>query len=201
MARPIVKREYITRGVVEVIARKGLHATTIQDIADAAQVSPGLLYRYWEDRDDLAAEVYVEHYERVLQFVAGRVALQADFAGKLRAMVEAVLQFADEQTHILRFLLFSQHELATHVTPERNIHHWLEQLLDEGMRAGVVRSLDRQVAVQILIGIVLQPIVGGLYGRSPTPFLALRDELLRAIEGALLVSPRVTGKVVGKARK
>ena len=51
MARPIQKRENIERGVVQVVAEKGLGATTIQDIASAVGVSPGLLYRYWKNRD------------------------------------------------------------------------------------------------------------------------------------------------------
>ena len=40
MARPVEKREHIERGVVEVVARKGLRGTTIQDIASEAHVSP-----------------------------------------------------------------------------------------------------------------------------------------------------------------
>ena len=111
MARPIQKREDIERGVVEVVAEKGLGATTIQDIAAAAGVSPGLLYRYWKNRDDLASEVYQRHWYALLERMAGPAAAESDVLSKVRAMALAFLEFADEDPVLVKCLPISQHVL------------------------------------------------------------------------------------------
>ena len=125
MARPIEKREHIERGVVEVIARKGLHGTTIQDIANEASVSPGLLYRYWENRDELAAEVYRRHYDELLASLGARVLGKTGFWPQVDALVRAFLEFADEKPTILKFLLLSQHDLHQFVPAESGVRQFL----------------------------------------------------------------------------
>ena len=104
MARPVVKRAQIEGGVVDVVARKGLHATTIKDIASAASVSPGLLYRYWENRDALAGEVYQSHLRELLGRLTSAAATERTATARLRAMIAAFLDFADRSPTLLKFL-------------------------------------------------------------------------------------------------
>ena len=124
MARPIEKREHIEKGVVEVIARKGLRGTTIQDIALAAGVSPGLLYRYWKNRDDLAGEVYREHYQALLERLATLGIRETRFWDRLSSMIRGFLEFADGNPTVLKFLLLSQHDLQQGVPTEKGIRRF-----------------------------------------------------------------------------
>ena len=187
MARPIAKREDIERGVLEVVARKGLRGTTIQDIADAASVSPGLLYRYWKNRDDLATEVYRKHYVELVQSLTGVAASEPDVPGKLRAMVRGFLCYADEHPVALRFLLLSQHDLAAHVPPEFGVRALLQRLLADGMARGQLRHMDPDLAVQLVLGIVLQPAIGVTYGHLATPASSHLADILAALERTLFI--------------
>jgi AcrR family transcriptional regulator len=54
------RRARILAGAAEVFARKGLAATRIADIAAAAAMSQGLVYHYFDSKDDLFA-VLIEH--------------------------------------------------------------------------------------------------------------------------------------------
>lgn len=185
MARPIVKRRQIEEGVVRVVASKGLHAATIQDIASASQVSAGLLYRYWENRDALAGEVYRGHYEAAVARVGARVAAQSDFWKRVRALIDAFLEFADEQPTILRFLLLSQHDLAPSIPHERSIHGWLEALIREGQAQRCVREMPPPLAVQFMVGLILQPVIGSIYGRVADSGQALSPHIFEAVQRAL----------------
>lgn len=185
MARPIEKREHIENGVVQVIARKGLRGTTIQDIADAANVSPGLLYRYWKNRDDLAADVYRTHFLELTQRLAGLAAAESEVFAKLRVLVRAFLQFADEQPVLLKFLLLSQHDLAQSVPPEKSVRALMSRVLEEGMAQGRVRRMSLALAVQMFLGLVLQPAVGAAYGHISTPVSRHEGVIMDGIERLL----------------
>jgi len=188
MARRAEKREHIERGVVEVVARKGLCGTTIQDIADEARVSPGLLYRYWKNRDDLAGEVYRAHYQALLERLAAQAAQETDSWERLCLMIRGFLEFADENPTILKFVLLSQHDLHRTVPPEQGLRALLTGLLRDGTAGGRIRTMSTDLAVQFILGIVLQPVVGALYGDLSSPLSAHYAEIVDALERVLLNS-------------
>ncbi len=54
-------RERITQVALEVFAERGLHGTTMVEIAKRAGVTGGALYRYFENKEDLFNAVVEEH--------------------------------------------------------------------------------------------------------------------------------------------
>lgn len=185
MARPIEKRAHIEKGVVEVIARKGLHATTIQDIANASSVSPGLLYRYWENRDVLAAEVYREHYDRLVERLLKNAAGSQPVWERIDAVIGEFFRFAEESPTILKFLLLSQHELVQSLPPERGVRRLVGALIADGVSSGEIRAIDPELALQFFLGVVLQPVVGFIYGSLPSPLTKSLPAVLDALRRVL----------------
>lgn len=191
MARPIEKRENIERAVVQVVAKKGLSATTIQDIASAADVSPGLLYRYWQGRDDLAQQVYQTHYRRLIDRFAARIAADhptartGAFWPTLRALVAEFLHFADDEPTVLRFLMLSQHELASQISPEHGLRGLLLRLIDVGQQDGSIRPIPRELALQFLLGIGMQPVIGMFYQDLPGPASQHANAIVDALRRTL----------------
>lgn len=182
MARPILKRESIEHGVVEVIARQGLHATTIKDIAREAQVSPGLLYRYWKDRDDLAAAAYVAHYAALMERLRSAARKGGTPRERMRRMLEEFLRFADTNRTELKFLLLSQHDLGPSIPPTQSVHALVIDLLREGIASHHFRAGPPELAAHMLLGVVLQPIIGVLNGRLPGPVLPYLRPMLETID-------------------
>jgi AcrR family transcriptional regulator len=193
MGRPVEKRGQIERAVVEVVAQKGLNATTIQDLAEAAGVSVGLLYRYWKNRDELAAQVYRTHYERLIERLHGRViAAQATpetqgFWPVIGAVLNEFLAFADAEPEVLRFLLLSQHELVRGVPDDFSVTQMLLRLIDFGQAEGVVRPVPRELALQLMLGVGMQPVIGAFYGDLPGPVTRYDDEIFAALRRVLAV--------------
>jgi len=54
------KRDEIARAALELIAEHGFHGAPIATIADRARVGAGTIYRYFENKDKLIAELYYE---------------------------------------------------------------------------------------------------------------------------------------------
>ena len=186
MARPVEKREHIERGIVEVVARKGLRGTTIQDIASEAGVSSGLLYRYWQDRDDLAGEVYRKHYQALLEYLGALAAREKDVWSKLKVIVHGFLTYADENPTLLKFILLSQHDLHRTVPPENGVRAFLQSMIRGGMGTGRLREMNPELAAQLFLGIVLQPVVGALYGDLALPLEQHEEEIVAALARVLL---------------
>jgi AcrR family transcriptional regulator len=185
MARPIEKRANIERGVVEVVARKGLHATTIQDIAHAAGVSVGLLYRYWKGRDELARDVYRDLLLALLARFEQAVAGERRTHDRLRALIRAFFRFADQEPTLLRFLLLTQHDLSQLVPREQGAFAILHKHIATGIAEGVYRRMDPAFAGHLALGLILQPAVGALYGDVPAPLQERADEIIAAVERVL----------------
>jgi AcrR family transcriptional regulator len=55
--RPPVK-ERLLRVATRLFARHGFEGTSVQDIVDAAGVTKGAMYHYYDSKDDLLYEVY-----------------------------------------------------------------------------------------------------------------------------------------------
>ena len=55
--RPEVRREKLVEAATEVFAERGYEGARVEQIADAADVSPGLLYRHFEGKQELYTEI------------------------------------------------------------------------------------------------------------------------------------------------
>ena len=55
--RAAARKSQIINAAAHLFAEKGFHRTTTRDIADAADVSEGTLYNYFESKDDLLLDI------------------------------------------------------------------------------------------------------------------------------------------------
>ena len=65
--RPLVgdKRRWILDAALEMFAERGFHGTAVPDVAIAAKVGTGTLYRYFENKEALVNEVYRDAKKRL----------------------------------------------------------------------------------------------------------------------------------------
>jgi AcrR family transcriptional regulator len=60
-------REYLIATAARLIAERGTGALTVRDIARQAQVADGVLYNYFEDKEDLLANALLAHVAAVMR--------------------------------------------------------------------------------------------------------------------------------------
>lgn len=61
------KREEIMRAALELIAEHGFHGAPMAMVADRAGVGAGTIYRYFENKDSLIAEIFNELEKKVVE--------------------------------------------------------------------------------------------------------------------------------------
>jgi len=60
-------RELITAAAMKMFLEDGYAKTSIRGIADAIEYSPGTIYLYFKDKDELLYEVQADAYGRLLE--------------------------------------------------------------------------------------------------------------------------------------
>src|SRR6185436_16534837 len=95
----------IQEATMRVIARKGMSAATMQEIADEAKVAKGTIYLYFRDRDELVEKTF----ETAISQLGDRIdaALEEDlpFEEKLREAIRVRLEFFRENREFFRLYL------------------------------------------------------------------------------------------------
>lgn len=87
------RRQQIIVAAKRVFSAKGLNKTTMEDIANESELSPGTLYLYFKNKEELYASLSL----RILQFLSIRVAQviqeeEQDPIEKLEKLIEAMFE-------------------------------------------------------------------------------------------------------------
>jgi AcrR family transcriptional regulator len=88
------RREQLVTAAAKCFAQTGYHRTTIKEIAEAAGVSPGLIYTYVKDKEDILFLVILDLLETYLREIPAAVGAIEDpiqrFCASVRAYCEIV---------------------------------------------------------------------------------------------------------------
>ena len=90
---------------MRVIARKGMAAATMQEIAEEAGVAKGTIYLYFRDRDELVEKTFENAMTQLHARVDAALELDVPFEPKLRAMLAAVCDFFTENREFFRLYI------------------------------------------------------------------------------------------------
>lgn len=138
-------RQRIITAATELFARQGYEATSVQEIVEAAQLTKGALYHWFESKSELLNSIYrtlLTEQTRRLQEIAGGDEPVLD---RLRAAALDVVEHTTAHAAELTVWARSQHllvdEQAQATRRERRRYHDIfRELVCEGQRRGVVRT-------------------------------------------------------------
>lgn len=95
----------IQDAAMRVIARKGMAAATMQEIADEAGVAKGTIYLYFRDRDELVEKTFETAITRLIAGVGEAMDGQESLEQKIRAAMTAKLAFFRENREFFRLYM------------------------------------------------------------------------------------------------
>jgi AcrR family transcriptional regulator len=186
----------IQEAALRVIARKGMSAATMQEIADEAKVAKGTLYLYFRDRDELVEKTFESAIKLLHAQVDAAMAAETSFAAKLRAIIAAKLAFFRENAEFFRLYLSLRMPEGSPQQQRRQKKHCQPQyqtridsfaaVLETAMASGEVRQMDaRRLALFIIEGstaIVLERLTES----APPPEEHDIDVIVSTILGGIL---------------
>jgi AcrR family transcriptional regulator len=126
-------------------ADKGFEGTSIADIARTAQISDGLVYRYFRNKRELLYEVLRKFYERILLDLETQVFKHDGFSARLEALIRRHLEVFVSDTDLCRLFISevrtaSDYEGSSIQELNRLYTSVLIRIVKDAVKTGEVRS-------------------------------------------------------------
>ena len=173
-------RQKIHRAALDLFSSRGVAETSVRDLAQAAGIAEGTLYRHYASKDDLVADLFLSNYATFAERLR-TVRAVAGLRARLDAVAALVFGFHDADPTLFRFLLLVQHQaLARGGDGDDNPVTVLRAMILEAQAAGEVTMTDPDLACALVLGLLLQPATALVYGRLSGPLLPLSSTVAAA---------------------
>lgn len=186
MREPGGKRDRIKTEALRLFAERGVEAVSVRDIAAACDMKAPNLYAHFASKEKLVSDLFHEGYCDYGAVLAAAASGSAPFRVRLERMVREICRLHDHDTDRFRFLVMTQHGYLSSVP--RDEHNPVEVIcrtVAAAMDAGEIPRRDPDLMTLAIIGILVQPATGRLYGRLSGGLVQRADELVATAWRAL----------------
>lgn len=151
------KKEIIRKAAIVVIAEVGFHNATTDKIAAEAGISVGLVYYYFNNKEEILEYIFQKEYERRERLLKDLKTSDLYPLVKIEKMLEHHFSIVNED-----------HKVAKIILRERNlpffirggyekiggIPRFMQEVIEEGVAAGQLRSCNAEILSMAIFGII-----------------------------------------------
>jgi TetR/AcrR family transcriptional regulator, fatty acid metabolism regulator protein len=174
------KRRVILRAAITVFARHGYHTSRVADVAREAGVAYGLVYHYFQSKEDLLETIFRRTWSRMLEAVQQVEQEEATAREQLASVARIVLGAWQADPDLVRVLvreIARSPQLGNEVDEVEHAFAALERIVARGQQRGELRAdVDPRLAAWILYGALEEILTGWVFDRLP----AGPDDVARA---------------------
>ena len=147
----------INRTALRLFSRKGVAETTIKDIAKAAKIAEGTLYRHYTSKEQLAEFLFMDNFTALGVQLQNVQARESTTRTKLLAIIHYFCDAYDKDSRVINYLFMTRHGFMRKLNPRLpNPYLVFRRVIREGMIHGDIPEQDPDVASSMVLGIVLQ---------------------------------------------
>jgi AcrR family transcriptional regulator len=162
------RREEIIAAAEEIFFKKGLAEATMDDIAEAAELSKGTLYLYYKSKEDLYLAVMLKGMEIMADLFKHAIESDESSIKQIHNLGDAYYQFFEKHREYFRmFSFFESPQFHTQVSPEMLQHctdhdRKVWELVMTPIRRGVAEGLLHKGLVPMEVAVMLWSNSNGL---------------------------------------
>jgi len=165
------KRRLLLDAAIRVFARKGYHASRVGDVAKEAGVAYGLLYHYFDSKEEVLETIFRETWAAMLEAARGIEATDAPARERVRKVAGVVLGSWKANPDLIRVLI-REVTRSPHIQREiaeiSQAFDVLERIVKQGQEGGEFRpSLEPRLASWVLYGAIEEILTGWVIERPP----------------------------------
>ncbi len=158
-------RARVEAAAIALFAEKGVVGASVAEIASAAKVSQGYLYRHWKDKDEMAFDLFARLYLALRDRFQAAAEAEPTARQQIAAMIREGCRVHDEDPAGFRFLLTTQHQhLGRLPAGTRTMVDVVRGVIAAGIAKGEIGLTDEAAATAVVFGIFLQAATFDLYG-------------------------------------
>jgi AcrR family transcriptional regulator len=205
----IAHRAELAARAFDVIRERGVHRTSMSDLATALEVKRPTLYWYFKDLGEIFEAVFEDTQRRYFGFVATRLAGVEHPLDYLETLGRATLEFHQGRREII-VILFQLWAVGGTADPQRALARGragIEPLragliarLDEGVRRGVVAPCDPTLIIDLAIAVFDGAIVQWITRDEPAERV-LAEFHRRVLEPLRIAAPATAARRPSRAAR
>lgn len=148
----------------ELIARHGLHAAALVQIAKRAGVAVGTLYNYFTDRDALIRGLFESRRATLRPQLLAAISAGAElpFEPRLRRFVHELLAAYESHRSFLKVAIENEHLKPPGSTTAQDLLAGVRDIIAAGVREGVIASAKAELLPLVITGAIKAIIVARL---------------------------------------
>jgi TetR/AcrR family fatty acid metabolism transcriptional regulator len=169
-AAAVDKRRLILDAAVRVFARQGFHTCRVSDIADEAGVAYGLVYHYFQSKDEVLDTLFLERWELMLAAIDEIDAQDIAARDKLYAIASFIVDSYRHDRDLMKVIIVEVTRAAntfgaTHLPEIRKAYARIATIVERAQEDGTFRStITAQFAALAFYGAIEQVLTGWIFG-------------------------------------
>ena len=167
------KRRLILDAAVRVFARQGFHACRVSDIADEAGVAYGLVYHYFDSKDEVLDTLFLERWNVMLEMIREVDAESIPVREKLFAIASFIVDSYSHDPDVMKVIIVEVTRAAnsfgdTHIGTIRDAYDLIAGMIAKAQADGVFKpEIEARFAAMAFYGAIEQLLTGWIFGLLP----------------------------------
>ncbi len=168
------KRRVILDAAVRVFARQGFHTCRVSDIADEAGVAYGLVYHYFDSKDQILDTLFLERWDILLRAIQQVDEESISARDKLFAITSFIVDSYRHDPDLMKVIIVEVTRAAntfgrTHLAHIREAYVGIAAIVERAQDEGVFRAdITPDFAALAFYGAVEQVLTGWIFALLPT---------------------------------
>ena len=156
----------LERAALTLFVARGVAETTTKEIAMAASVAEGTIYRYFPSKEQLALDLFLRHHQGLAEALADAQRPAKGLRAKIETIVRCYCEWADRDWTLFAYHLLNQHSFLIQVPDDMaNPVAVVRDVISQAMKAGEIPRRNVDLVAASAIGVVMQAATYKVYGR------------------------------------
>ena len=194
-ATPVDKRRLILDAAIRVFADKGFHHCRVSDVADEAGVAYGLVYHYFDSKEEILNRLFTERWQLMLDAIV-EIDARRDVTAreKLYAVASFIIDSYRHEPDLMKVIIVEVTRAANtfgrhHLPKIREAYNLIAGIVEQARVDGSFKSdISAEFAAMCFYGAIEQPLTAWIFDVLPKAdedYERAKDLIVEAICGGL----------------
>jgi TetR/AcrR family transcriptional regulator, fatty acid metabolism regulator protein len=197
------KRRAILDAAITVFARQGFHSARVSDVAAEAGVAYGLVYHYFDSKDQMLNELFSDRWQLLLEASHEVQESDASPRDKLAGVANFIIESYRHEPELMKVIIVEVTRAAnsfgrTHLPEIRKAYDLVAGIVADAQRTGEFRDdVDPNFSAMVFYGAIEQLLTGWIFDLIPATdddYERAKQLVIETICGGL--EPRPVGDAV-----
>lgn len=179
------KKQRIENAVIQLILEQGFNGLSMSKIAKQAGVCPATVYTYFDNKDSMLQEIYVEYSEDVYDYLLGHVNRNMTGSQIIDSLIRSYYHYLIEYRDVFSYV--KQYSMVTSLAENccgAKGSSYITEIIEDLKKEHVLRNYSNDI-LEAVIFYPVQSIAANQHQNEENKEHEL-DELIEIVQSALL---------------